>query len=510
VATGSSVPALAGDAREADPYDGRMRRPVLVLVALSLFPLAAFAAGEPWENEPAWQSLVKEEVKALHGLLAAALKKDYRRQAWYCADRIAQVAPTDSHATEVLDQWSGEELQAGQVPNKAYLQKRDGVLRKLGDEYFRFGELLEAGGMDAEKYFPINIRAHAYGSKAGPLTASLKQAGFVWLGVYGAKEEKEVDQLLGATYSRFSFPQEYDDEYLAARAVWPAARGAMTGAWRLLTDHDYKEALRLLGMLAAAESWMVANMGSKAKRNDDVVTNILVFSEWQAYDKVGGELVKATRRGPDPKWFEGTSGWYDPWQRRLMVCWRHRVNPYLGDDDLLLGHAAKVLARRHLAGGAGGMVTGKGYWLLEGLRGAFEGFRLNQDGIGEIDPGSCWRLAVARALRDAGQLIPWDEFMEVNLDDARKRERPTIKISFGGSEREAKQVDVVAAQATALVVGLMKAGGGKGLAKLGELVGDLYKRDSLPDIDKAMGLKRGKAVAMAEVAMDAAHGLENK
>ena len=66
--------------------------------------------------------------------------------------------------------------------------------------------------------------------------------------------------------------------------------------------------------------------------------------------------------------------------------------------------------------------------------------------------------------------------------------------------------DIVAAQATALVVGIMKADKGKKLKKLGKLIGDLYKRDSLPDMDKALGLKPGKAVAMANVAMDAAHG----
>ena len=88
----------------------------------------------------------------------------------------------------------------------------------------------------------------------------------------------------------------------------------------------------------------------------------------------------------------------------------------------------------------------------------------------------------------------------------KRRDRPDIKITFGGAVREAKRVDVVAAQATAVVIGLMKAGRGKALKKFGKLVGDLYKRDSLPDIDKALGLKKGKAIAMAEVAMDAAHG----
>lgn len=486
-----------------------MRRTVSIALVLALLPLASAQAGEPWETEPAYKALLKREMKVLHSLLATALKKDYRRQAWYFADRIAHIDPTDSHGTDVLDRWDGEQLQQGQVPNKGFVKKRDSALRKLGDDYFHFGETLEAAGVDPIKYYPINVRASSYGSVAGPLVTAYEQAGFVWLGVYGAKERKEVVELLGDSVGQFTFPQEYEDDYLKARSVWPEARGASTGHWRLLTDHDYKEALRLLGMLAAAEAWMVDTFGSNAKRNDTTITNLMVFSEWQAYDKIGRPLIE-NRRGLDPKDFDGTSGWHDRWRNRLMVCWRHRDNPYLGDDDLMLGHAAKVMARRHLAAGAAGSVQGKGYWLLEGLRGAFEGFRLDEDGNGEIDPGSCWRLAVARTLRDQGMLMPWKEFMELSWLEGKKLDRPTIKIAFGGSEREAKNVDVVAAQATALVVGILKADSGKVRKKFGKLVGDLFKRDSLPNVDKTLGLKKGKAVAMAEIAMDAAHGLKNK
>jgi len=481
-------------------------RTLLTLLLLAAVPLGLARAGEPWEDEEAFQILVRQEVKVLRGLLTSAEKKDYRRQAWYLADRLLAVAPTDTKAADVLDRWTGEELQGGQKPKKAWVRQRDGLLAELGDDYFHFGETLEASGMDPEVYYPINIRAHAYGSHAGPLVTALRKGGYAWLGVYGAKPKKEIETLLGDEVDRFRFPQEYEDEYLKARAVWPEARGAKTGTWWLLTDHDYKEALRLLGMLAAEEAWIVANMGSKARREDERPTSVLVFSEWQGYDKYGADLV----REQDRERFAGTSGWYDLRERRLLVCWRHRDNPYLGDDDLLLGHAAKVMARRHFAAGAGGLVQGKGYWLLEGLRGAFEGFRLDQDGVGEIDPGSCWRLAVARALRDAKRLIPWDEFMALDQRKGEALERPTIKISFGGSEREAKRVDIVAAQATALVVGLMKAKRGKALKKLAKLVGDLYKRDSLPDVDKALGLRKGKAIKMAEIAMDAAHGLKTK
>ncbi len=487
-----------------------MHRTLALLMALCLLgvlPLsAARAGGEPWEDEEAFQVLVRSEVKVLRGLLKSAEKKDYRRQAWYLADRLLAIAPADAQAADILDRWSGEDLQVGQVPKKAWIKQRNARLEKLGDDYFHFGETLDASGMDPETYYPINIRAHAYGSHAGPLVTALAQGGYVWLGVYGAKPKKEVETLLGRQMTRFTFPQEYEDEYLKARAVWPEARGARTGIWWLLTDHDYKEALRLLGMLATEEAWIIDHMGSKAGRGDDRPRSVLVFSEWQAYDRVGADLIRPQEKAR----FAGTSGWYDLRQRRLLVCWRHRDNGYLGDDDLVLGHASKVMARRHFAADAGGRVQGKGYWLLEGLRGAFEGFRLDEDGHGEIDPGSCWRLAVARALRDAKRLIPWDEFMALDQRKGEAFERPTLKISFGGSQREAKRVDIVAAQATALVVGVMKAKRGKALKRLGKLIGDLYKRDSLPDIDKALGLGKGKAVAMAEVAMDAAHGLKTR
>ena len=479
------------------------RWPILVMVVLGLSLPAG--AGEPWEDEEGWKVLRRQEAKVLRGLLKTALKKDYRRQAWYLADRLAAVDPDDEKATETLRKWTGEELQLGAAPKRAFLKKRESALRELGDDYFHFGETLEGSGMDPVTYYPINVRAHAYGSQAGPLLRALKAEDYVCLGVYGPKPRAEVEELLGAARADFMFPEEFDDDYLKARSVWPEARGAVWGKWRLLTDHDYKEALRLLGMLAAAETWLTDNMGSKAPRNDARMTNLLVFGEWQKYDLIGRDLVL------EQFWdeFKDTSGWYvrrRGGDRRLLVCWRHRYNGWLGDDDLMLGHAAKVMARMHLAGGAGGEVWGRGAWLLEGLRGAFEGFGLDGDGNGEIDPGACWRLAAARALRDADRLMPWPEFFELNRKEAEALPRVDLKIKFGGKEREAQAVDVVAAQATALVVGIMKGDKGRGLKKLAKLIGDLYKRDSLPDVDKTLGWKKGKAIAMAERAMDAAHG----
>jgi hypothetical protein len=486
-----------------------MTRPLRVCAFAALLALpvtVAFAGGEPWENEPAFKSLVRFEKKQLESLLDIALKKDYRRQAWYFAQRLTAVDPMHDKAMEVLDRWTGAELVGGKAPSKPFVKKRDGMLRGLGDQYFHFGEMLEASGMDPEKYYPINVRAHAYGSKAGNLLTALRQADYVWLGTFGPQPRAEIEKCLQAPLPEFAFPEEFEDPYLQAKALWPEARGAQWQAWRLLTDHDYKETLRLLGILSHAEAWMARYMGSRARRKIDRVTNLLVFGEWQKYDKVGADMI----REEDRERFEDTSGWHDLAHGRLLVCWRHRFNGWLGDDDLMLGHAAKVMARRHFARGAGGGVSGRGAWLLEGLRGAFEGFRLNQDGKGEIDPGSCWRLSVARALRSEKKLVPWDDFLQMDRTAAEKVKRVDVQIKFGGAFRDAKQVDVVAAQATALVVGLMKAERGRGLKKLGALLGELIKKNSVGDIDKAMGLKPGRAAGLAEVAIDAAHGLANR
>ena len=71
---------------------------------------------------------------------------------------------------------------------------------------------------------------------------------------------------------------------------------------------------------------------------------------------------------------------------------------------------------------------------------------------------------------------------------------------------EAKDVDVVSAQATAFVVGLMKADKGKGARKLGALLRDLLKRDSLPDLDKTLGWKKDRWQAESDKAIEAATG----
>jgi hypothetical protein len=168
------------------------------------------------------------------------------------------------------------------------------------------------------------------------------------------------------------------------------------------------------------------------------------------------------------------------------------------------------MAWLHMGAGQGYGVQGRGAWILDGLAGAFEGFLPAKEWkkSGEIDPGACWRLAVAKGLHEAGKLLPWDQFLDLDRAKAEEVPRETLEVAFGGANREAKNVDVVAAQATALVVAILKAEKGGGPKKLAELLTETLKRDSLPDLEKALGWKRARLVEETERAMAAAHGRE--
>jgi hypothetical protein len=85
------------------------------------------------------------------------------------------------------------------------------------------------------------------------------------------------------------------------------------------------------------------------------------------------------------------------------------------------------------------------------------------------------------------------------MDDAKADALPrrTVKVPFQGTSQDAKDVDVVRCQATAVFLALLQADGGKAAAKLGRLLEEYLKRDSLPDLDKAMGWKKGRALEEA-------------
>ena len=150
-------------------------------------------------------------------------------------------------------------------------------------------------------------------------------------------------------------------------------------------------------------------------------------------------------------------------------------------------------------------MRGRGAWMFDGIAAAFEGFALDEQGRATIDPGRCWSLAVAKELRDSGRLLPWDEPFELDEAKAKDVARVDVETEIAGTKRVVSNVDLVRVQAAALVVALVKTDGERGARRFAKLVTDLVKRDSLPDIDKAMGWKKGRAIDEALRAMDASN-----
>jgi hypothetical protein len=474
---------------------------------LVLGPAGAEEEERDWKSEQPWKDLMAAEAKALAPLLKQAVKDDFRRQAWYLADRTLAAKPSDGEAAAALEKWSDVQLQEGMDPTPEFVAKRDKVLAELGDKVFHFGELLEGAGVDATRYYELNVRAHAYGSTNGTLLAALEQAGYIWLGTFLDHEKQPIADLAGAKLERLGFPLECDDAYLKVRVRWPEAKCMTLGPWRLITDLKPLDAVRTLVALEHAREHVVDLLGG-GPSEDPRLTDVVLMSEALVYDKIGPRLLT---RPEDMQEMQKRSSWYDrhtaPQSDRLLVLWRDRHNGWIGEDAVLLHAAAKVVARQHFGQKAGGWVQGRGAWLLDGLGGAMEGFaRDAKTGASEIDPSRCWRLGAAKALRLQGVLLTWDKFVELDAQKIKDWPRRDLSVAFRGATYEAKEVDVGAAQATAFAVGLIKADKGKGARRLGDLLRDLMKRDSLPDIDKVVGGKKGRWQAEAEKAIDAATG----
>jgi hypothetical protein len=96
--------------------------------------------------------------------------------------------------------------------------------------------------------------------------------------------------------------------------------------------------------------------------------------------------------------------------------------------------------------------------------------------------------------------------VELDREKAKAWAKRDAKVLFRGGSYDAKDLDVPAAMATAFAVGVAKSDSGKGAKKLGAILKDLMLRDSLPDLDKALGGKKGRWHAEAEKAIDAATG----
>jgi hypothetical protein len=488
----------------------RTRPTLLPLLCLGLFLGVAPAGAEDdrdFRSEPEWKALQAAEAKALGALLKQALKDDLRRQAWYLADRILAAKPGDAEATAALEKWTDVQLMEGMTPSAEFVNKRDKALTLLGDEYAKLAEKLEAAQVDPTRTYPLQVRAHAYGAAYGALHAAFQGAGYVWLGTFLDHEKAPVIQAAQELLDELAFPSEYDDAYLKVRVRWPEARCVTVGPWRLVTDLKPLEAIQALVTLEHARRHLVQVLGGGTS-DEARLTDVVLASEAAVYDKIGPRLVT---RPEDQQELQQRSSWYDrripPESDRLLVCSRDRHNGFAGEHAALLHAGARVIARQHFAQKSGGWVQGRGSWLVEGLGGALEGYaRDPKTGSGEIDPSRCWRLAAAKALQGEGVLLSWDRFLEVDAEAAKAWPRRTVKLAFHGTTYEAKEVDVAAAQATAFVVGVMKADKGKGARKLGDLLRELMKRDSLPDLDKTLGWKKGRWQAEADKALEAATG----
>ncbi len=99
--------------------------------------------------------------------------------------------------------------------------------------------------------------------------------------------------------------------------------------------------------------------------------------------------------------------------------------------------------------------------------------------------------------------MPWAQAFELDRDAADRVAKVDLqKLQVAGTERDAKQVPPLSAQATALVVGLWKVDPAKGAKRLAALLEEVYKRDRLPDLDKTLGIGSGKAIEAATKALD--------
>jgi hypothetical protein len=489
---------------------GPMRRRVLLASLLSLALLAAprsrASAGDEhrdWKQDAAYKAIQAEEAKALAGLLKTAVKEDFRRQAWFVADRLLAAKPSDPEASAVQERWRDDELLAGADVTPEFTRKLELTLAEFGNKYFRFGETLEGAGLEPENYYELHVLSRTYNAPAAISNPAFTDAGFVWLGTFLDHEEKPLVEAAGRRLKAMSFPHAWDDAFLKVKVRWPEARAVAAGPWRVITDLKPVEAVRLLAVLEVGRDHLVDELGGTAPVETTPV-DVLVFAESDAYELIGRRLLPEK----DHAEFLKRSSWYDRASGRIFAAWRHRVNPWIGEDATVLGEAAKVIAKRHFGQNATAAAAGRGAWLVDGLGGALQGLFLDRKAKSiEIDPARCWQLAAAKALRTDGALLAWDALLEVDREKANGGPRRDVKVTFRGGTFDAKDVDVTSAQATAFVVGLMKADKGKGGKKVGDLLRELLKRDGVLDFDKTIGWKKGKWQVESEKAIDAATGL---
>ncbi len=478
-----------------------MRLPRALLASIAVTALVASLRMAPVEGAPEPKFATKEalasaEAKLLLPILRTALKEDFRRQAWYVASRIFAADPKCGEAETALKQWKGVDLEEGREPSKAWLAARDVVFRKAGDAYAQFARDAQAAGGQATDTFAYVERALAYGSTAADAIAAMDGAGYAWAGTYGSVKKGSVEAALGTFAPSVWFPPEHDDAVLRYRCAWPDAKVVEFGKTRLVSTLAPEDVWHTVGILAAEEAFFVKTFGSKAKeppKDEDDHTDLVVVPDADLYARMGDAFL--TQLSPTQRAdYDASSSWYMAWRRRLLMLVPPRENAWVERDATILGQGVRPLVRRHIGAGASSWLSGRGSWFLDGFTGVFEGFVAKGVDGGEIDSAKCWRLAAMKELFDRAAFVPWKELFEMDRAKADAYAKRDVSFDFGGAKRDAKKVDVPAAQATALVLAIWRMDGGKGVKKLGTVMDELYKRDRLPDLDKALGLGAGKVV----------------
>jgi hypothetical protein len=171
----------------------------------------------------------------------------------------------------------------------------------------------------------------------------------------------------------------------------------------------------------------------------------------------------------------------------MLVLAKDRDNPWTPPDANLMAWAARGLVKRHLAPDASGWISGRGSWIVDGVAGLYEGFARKEDRSGDFDPERSWHLAAARAL--GPRLFPWARLVEMDRAAADAERKSDVDVEFGGAPQKASKIDVVAAQATAFALGVMRLDAKQGERYLATLLEETYRRDRMPDLDKAIGKK---------------------
>ncbi len=457
------------------------------------------AEGAPEVKPPSKEALAAAEVKLLLPVLRVAVKDDFRRQAWYLATRILLDDAKNPDAEATLRTWKGADLEDGREPTKPFLAMRDAALRKVGDAYARFWREAAAAGPKENELFPILERAIAFGTADGDAYTAIEDAGYAWRGTYGSVKKGLVETALGTLAKSIAFPSEFDDTVLRYRCVWPDAKVVEFGRTRLVSTLSSDDTWRTVSLLTTEESYFVRTFGSNAKdsgkdKDEDPHTDLVVAPDAATYSILGEAFVPADQHAD----FEGTSAWYRPSRRRLLMLAPVRDNPWTGRDAAILGQAVRPMIRRHFGAGTSTWLHGRGAWFLDGFVGAFESFAATGPDVGDVDPARCWRLAAMRELHDRAAFISWDALFAMDVKQAIDAPKRDVTFLFGGEKREGKQLSVPTAQATALVFAIWQMDGGKGPKKLAALAEDVHKRNGLPDIDKALGLAPGKTVEMTE------------